>query len=333
MASGDVISGGLQGGMAGASTGASVGGPWGAVIGGVVGAIGGGILGGRKKKMKIPQFASSNVYGYDSFGNMVSRGSYRYNSQTGQYELVPGQLSPQEKAMRQNLGANIANLINTVGSTPDAFVRYAKELSDSYYNQSERALTKQYERAQAKLDETLARRGMSTSRAAADLTSELQGKRLDTLADIYDMSRRYGYDIESGLQGQARASLGALGGYQGALSAQDRSYLSQALSAQQIGQAYENMKVGMQNQQIAQENQNWQNVLDTMTSIGNIAGYAGGASSAAGSMGGGSSTPWMTYGTNAAMNQQLGINQGFDLSSMYGNQNTYGVDPTKFMNF
>ena len=332
MASGDVISGGLQGGIAGASTGGSMGGPLGAVIGGAVGAIAGGILGGRKKKLKIPQFASSNVYGYDSFGNLISRGSYKYNKNTGQYELVPGQLSQQEKAMRQNLGANIANLINTVGSTPDAFVRYAKELSDSYYNQSERALTKQYEQAQAKLDETLARRGMSTSRAAADLTSELQGKRLDTLADIYDMSRRYGYDIESGLQGQARASLGALGGYQGALSAQDQSYLSQALKAQQIGQSYENMKAGLQNKQIAQENQNWQNVLNTMTSIGNIAAYARGANPDGGANGG-SSTPWMTYGTNAALNQQLGINQGFDLSSMYGNQNTYGVDPTKFMNF
>lgn len=276
MASGSsVVSGGLQGGMSGAAIGAKTGGPWGAVIGGVVGTIGGAILGGLKKKPKIPKFASSNVYGYDSFGNMVSRGSFKYNKATKQYELVPGELSGEERLMRQNLGRNIASLINTVGSTPDAFVRYAKELSDSYYRQGERKITEQYGRAQQQLDESLARRGMSTSRAAADLTSELQGKRMDTLADIYDTAQRYGYDIQSGLQGQARANLAQLSGYQGGLAAQDQSYLSQALTAQQIGQAYENMKTGMKNQQIAAQNQEWQNVLDTATSLGQMGGYGG----------------------------------------------------------
>lgn len=268
MSSSDVISGGLQGGIAGASTGASVGGPWGAVIGGVVGTVGGAIFGGRKKKTVTPKFASSNVYGYDTYGNLISRGSFRYNKATGQYELAPGELSPREKAMRQNLAGNIEGLINTVGSTPDAFVRYAKELSNSYYNQAERQLTREYDKAQAQLDENLARRGMSTSRAAADLTSEMQRKRFDTLADVYDASQRYGFNAQNQLMGQAQSSLGVLSNYQNQLGARDISYLQQALTAQQIGQNYENMKAGIKNQQIAQENQNWQNVLDAMTSAG-----------------------------------------------------------------
>lgn len=282
MASSDVISGGLQGGISGAATGAQVGGPWGAVIGGVVGTVGGAIIGGRKKKYKTPKFASSNVYGYDTYGNLVSKGSFKYNKATGQYELSAGELSPREKAMRQNLAGNIEGLINTVGSTPDAFVRYAKELSDSYYKQGERRLTEQYEKAQARLDENLARRGLSTSRAAADLTSQLQGQRLDSLADIYDASTRYGFNAQNQLMNQARSSLGTLAGYQQQLGAKDIAYLQQALTAQQIGQQYENMKTGMKNQQIAQENQNWQNVLDALTSAG--------MSFAAGGKGGGSNT-------------------------------------------
>lgn len=318
MASGSsVVSGGLQGGMSGAAIGAKTGGPWGAVIGGVVGTIGGALVGGLKKKTKIPKFASSNVYGYDSFGNLTSRGSFKYNKATKQYELVPGQLSGEELAMRQNLGRNISSLINTVGTTPDAFVRYAKELSDSYYRQGEREISRQYERAQSKLDESLARRGMSTSRAAADLTGELQGRRMDTLADIYDTAQRYGYDIQGGLQSQARANFGALTGYQGGISAQDQSYLSQALTAQQIGQAYENMKTGMKNQQIAAQNQEWQNVLDTATSLGQMGGYGG----FEGFFGGGGNAG-STAGGSTAGNLQY--------SSL---SNNYGVDPSKFVNF
>lgn len=283
MANADVWQGGLQGGIAGASTGARAGsaaGPWGtaigAIAGGVIGTVGGAILGHRKKKPKIPNFASSNVFGYDTYGNLVSKGSFKYNKATGQYELSAGELSPREKAMRQNLAGNIESLINTVGSTPDAFVRYAKELSNSYYNQAERQLTREYDKAQAQLDESLARRGMSTSRAAADLTSEMQRKRFDTLADIYDASQRYGFNAQNELMGQARGSLSTLAGYQQQLGAKDLAYLQQAMQAQQIGQAYENMKAGMKNQQIAAENQGWQNVLDALTSAGMA--YAGSGS-------------------------------------------------------
>lgn len=353
MASGsDIVSGGLQGGMAGAATGAKVGGPWGAVIGGVVGTIGGGILGGMKKKTRIPKFASSAVYGYDSYGNLINRGSYKYNKATKTYELSAGELSGPEKAMRQNLGRNIASLINTVGTTPDAFVRYAKELSDSYYKQGERKLTEQYEKAQGRLDESLARRGLSTSRAAADMTSELQGQRFDTLADIYDAAQRYGYDVQSGMQNQARANLGTLAGYQSGLSAVDQSYLSQALTAQQIGQAYENMKAGLKNAEIARQNENWQNVLDSMTSLGGLGGFGG--------FGGGQqsaqptqSSQWMNY-ANQYANQNysspniagLGntnyLNQIYGWGSsaapggnlnLYSASNNYGIDPSQFVNF
>ena len=292
MASGsDIISGGLQGGAAGASAGSAAG-PWGAVIGGVVGSIGGAILGGRKKKKKTPSFANGAVYGYDTYGNLVNKGSFVYNPATNQYELRSGDLSPQEKAMRQNLAQNIGSLINTVGTTPDAFVRYAKDLSARYYEQGERKLTEQYEKAQARLDESLARRGLSTSRAATDLTAELQGKRYDTLADIYDASQRYGLTAQSQMQNQALSQFGALTGYQSGLRANDLSYLQAALNAQQRGQAYENAKVNAENQLIAEENQKWQNALDSMTSLGSMIGYAGAAKG-------------MGSGVQAGVNDQL----------------------------
>lgn len=284
MASSDTAQGGIQGGIAGAATGAKGGTSimpgWGtaigAIAGGLIGGVGGAILGHKKKKPKIPDFASSNVYGYDTYGNLVSKGSFKYNKATGQYELSAGELSPQEKAMRQNLAGNIENLINTVGSTPDAFVRYAKELSDSYYKQGERKLSENVAKEQARLDESLARRGLSTSRAAADVQGELERRRQSTLADIYDASQRYGFNAQNELMGQARGSLSTLAGYQQQLGAKDLAYLQQAMQAQQIGQAYENMKTGMKNQQIAAENQGWQNVLDTLTSAGMA--YAGGGS-------------------------------------------------------
>lgn len=281
MAGADVVQGGLQGGMSGAAAGSAAG-PWGAVIGGVAGTALGAFAGSKKKKLKTPKFASGAVYGYDTYGNLVNKGSYVYNASTGQYELRAGELSGPEKAMRQNLAQNIASLINTVGTTPDAFVRYAKELSDSYYKQGERKLAENVANEQARLDESLARRGLSTSRAAADVQSELERRRQNTLADIYDASQRYGMSTQMGLQDQARGAMGTLAGYQGQLMGQDQSYLQQALAAQAQGQAYENMKVGMQNQQIMQDNQGWQNVLDAMTSMGSMIGYAGATRGAAG---------------------------------------------------
>ena len=280
-------SGALSGVTSGAAMGAlagsvipGIGTVAGGIIGGALGAIGGGLLGGKKKKYKKPARASGSVYGYDSYGNLVQKGSFQYNSATGQYELKGGELSGQERAMRRDLSDNIANLINTVGSTPDAFVRYAKELSDSYFKQGERKLTEQYEKAQSRLDENLARRGLSTSRAAADITGELQGQRMDTLADIYDAATRYGYNAQLGLQQDARSALSTLGSYQGQLQSVDNAYLTQALNAQQAGQAVENARAHASNANIAMQNANINNMLGTLGQIGSVAGYALGSKAA-----------------------------------------------------
>lgn len=236
--------------------------------------IGSSLLSGfGKKKYKKPARASGAVYGYDAYGNLVNKGSFQYNRATGQYELKAGELSGPEKEMRANLAGNIANLINTVGTTPDAFVRYAKELSDTYYRQGERKLTEQYEKAQARLDENLARRGLSTSRAAADITGELQGQRMDTLADIYDASQRYGFNAQRNLQSQAISQLGALQGYQGQLANIDQNYLTQAFNAQQAGQAIENARAGVDNQNIAQHNALIDNIAGGINQLGSLAGY------------------------------------------------------------
>lgn len=348
MANADMAAGGLSGAASGAMLGAQVGSIFpgaGTIVGGVIGAIGGAIGGGilgKKKKYKEPARASGAVYGYDTYGNLVNKGTYAYNPSTGKYELRAGELSGAEKAMRQNLAGNIASLINTVGTTPDAFVRYAKELSDSYYKQGERKLTEQYEKAQTRLDESLARRGLGTSRAAADITGELQKKRFDTLADIYDASQRYGYNVQSGLQSQANQAMNTLAGYQGQLSNIDQSYLSKALQAQQLGQAYENAKAGVANQNIAMDNASSQNLLGGLSQLGSLAGYglANGTTlgSIFGQIGGGSNgaqalaslgnTNYLTGYSNplnmsytpsiSAANNVGGTSTGF-LSTVYGN--------------
>jgi len=272
-----------SGAMSGAASGAMIGstlGPVGTVVGGIVGAIGGGLLGSKKKKYKAPKFASSNVYGYDSYGNLVSRGSMKYNPSTGQYELSAGELSPQEKAMRQNLAGNIESLINTVGSSPDAFVRYAKELSNTYYKQGERKLSENVAKEQARLDESLARRGLSTSRAAADIQGELERRRQGTLADIYDASQMYGYNVQSGLMNQARSSLGTLAGYQQNLSNVDQAYLNQAINAQQIGQQYENAKARAGNLNVQLQNTGIDNLMGSISQLGSLAGYYTGSQNA-----------------------------------------------------
>jgi hypothetical protein len=324
MADTGAASGALQGGLSGAASGAMIGsaaGPVGTIVGGAVGlvagALGGGLL-GKKKKYKAPARASGAVYGYDTYGNLVNKGTYAYNPATGQYELRAGELSGPEKAMRQNLAGNIASLINTVGTTPDAFVRYAKELSDSYYKQGERHLAENVAVEQARLDESLARRGLSTSRAAADTQSELERRRQNTLADIYDQAQRYGYTVQSGLQNQANQAMNTLAGYQGQLMNQDQSYLSKALQAQQLGQAYENAKAGVDNQNIAMENEQNQQLLQSMNQLGSVAGnYLGSSGAGAAAMdklkgwfSGGTSVPqmgnWMQQGTQWAQQDGIG---------------------------
>lgn len=306
------LASGTQGALSGAAAGATIGSVV-PVIGTAIGAIGGAIIGGvagafGKKKMKAPKRASSTVYGYDTYGNLVNKGSYEYNKATGKYELKAGDLSGQEKAMRANLAQNIARLISTVGTTPDAFVRYAKELSESYSQAGERLLEEQYEKTQSRLEESLARRGLSTSRASADLASELQGEKMSALQDLYDASTRYGFDIQSALQGQARASLGTLGAYQGNLMSQDQSYLQQVLKAQQLGQEYENAKVGIKNQQIAQDNASIDSLFSTMNQIGSIGAYMKGS----GALGGAKPTEGIAPGYNDALTQNI---------QSYGQQN------------
>lgn len=281
-------SGAVSGAASGAASGAmlgsvvpGIGTAAGAVLGGVLGGIG-GLFG--SKKYKAPNRASSTVYGYDMYGNLMNKGSYKYNSATGQYELTAGELSGAEKTLRRDLAQNIAGLINTVGTTPDAFVRYAKELSRSYQAQGERALNEQYDRQQRRLDENLARRGLSTSRAGADISGELQRQEFNALQNLYDEAQRYGFNAEQALQNQARGALSTLGGYQSNIMNADQSYLGQALNTAQLGQQYENAKANVANQNIQMANTGWQNALNTFSDLGALAGYYMG--SQGGGMGG-----------------------------------------------
>lgn len=325
MANANIASGASSGAVSGMALGAQIGGPWGAAIGAVAGGVLGGVLGGKKKKYKEPARASGAVYGYDTYGNLVNKGTYEYNASTGKYELRAGELNSAEKAMRANLAGNIANLINTVGTSPEAFVRYAKELSDSYYKQGERHLAENTAIEQARLDESMARRGLSTSRAAADVQSELERRRQNTLADIYDQAQRYGYNVQSGLQSQANQAMDTLAGYQGQLMSQDQSYLQKALQAQQLGQAYENAKVGIQNQNIAMDNAAIGEMQGAFSQLGSMAAYNTGSQGKG--LFGQSLTPTAVQG-NYLPNQ---LSLGQNTTGMASSINNVGGSATGFL--
>lgn len=221
-----------------------------------------------------PERASSEVYGYDVNGNLMSKGTYQYNSGTGKYELKAGELTPADKKIRQLVSNNINRLVATAGSTPDAFVSYAKELATNYQKQGERYLDEQYTKQQQQLNENLAKRGLSSSRAATDLTAELQGKKFTSLQNLFDEASRYGYDVQSSMQQQALSSLGTLAGYQGQLSSADQGYLNQALQTAQLGQQYENQAAQIKNQNIAKDNAVWQSLGDDITTAATLAAGA-----------------------------------------------------------
>ena len=221
-----------------------------------------------------PERASSEVYGYDVNGNLMSKGTYQYNSGTGKYELKAGELTPADKKIRQLVSNNINRLVATAGSTPDAFVSYAKELATNYQKQGERYLDEQYNKQQQQLNENLAKRGLSSSRAATDLTAELQGKKFTSLQNLFDEASRYGYDVQSSMQQQALSSLGTLAGYQGQLSSADQGYLNQALQTAQLGQQYENQAAQIKNQNIAKDNAVWQSLGDDITTAATLAAGA-----------------------------------------------------------
>lgn len=196
---------------------------------------------------KTPQTASSEVFGYSADGQLVSKGGYKYNSATGKYELSAGTLTPAEKQQRSKIVASMTDLISRVGESPASFVNYANEVAKAYQDKGQKYLDEQYDNYQTKLNETLAKRGLSSSRASVDLGAALLKDKSRASAELFDQSQMTAQNIVSSLRGQDQSALSLLSGIQSNNTAADQNWLSLALQAQQQGQGIENNKAMVAN--------------------------------------------------------------------------------------
>lgn len=196
---------------------------------------------------KTPQTASSEVFGYSADGQLVSKGGYKYNPTTGKYELSAGTLTPAEKQQRSKIIAGMTDLISRVGESPASFTNYANEVAKAYQDKGQKYLDEQYDNYQTKLNENLAKRGLSSSRASVDLGAALLKDKSRASAELFDQSQMTAQNIVSSLRGQDQSALSLLSGIQSNNTAADQNWLSLALQAQQQGQGIENNKAMVAN--------------------------------------------------------------------------------------
>ena len=222
------------------------------------------------KKYKAPARASGEVFGYSADGQLVSKGGYKYNPATGVYELSAGTLTPAEKQERSKILAAMTDLISRVGETPASFTNYANEVAKAYQDKGQKYLDEQYDNYQTKLNESLAKRGLSSSRASIDLGSALLKDKSRASAELFDQSQMTAQNIMSSLRSQDQNALSLLSGIQSSNTAADQNWLSLALQAQQQGQAYENQKAGINNQNIAMKNSAIQSLGNNISSLGSV---------------------------------------------------------------
>lgn len=280
------------------------------------------------KKYKAPARASGEVFGYSADGQLVSKGGYKYNPSTGVYELSSGQLTAAEKQERSKILASMTDLISRVGESPASFVNYANEVAKAYQDKGQKYLDEQYDNYQTKLNETLARRGLSSSRASVDLGAALLKDKSRAETELYDQSQMTANNILSTLRSQDQNALSLLSNVQNSNTQADQNWLSLALQAQQQGQQYENQKAGVANQNTAMRNSAVQSLGNNISSLGGVllagAGLnsiksAGGATAAAGATGASSAVSLSPTYSGTSLS---GIS--YDLPNYSGTTSGYG---------
>lgn len=222
------------------------------------------------KKYKAPARASGEVFGYSADGQLVSKGGYKYNPSTGVYELSSGQLTAAEKQERSKILASMTDLISRVGESPASFVNYANEVAKAYQDKGQKYLDEQYDNYQSKLNENLAKRGLSSSRASVDLGAALLKDKSRASAELFDQSQMTAQNVLSTLRSQDQSALSLLSNVQNSNTQADQNWLSLALQAQQQGQQYENQKAGVANQNTAMRNSAVQSLGNNISSLGSV---------------------------------------------------------------
>ena len=279
------------------------------------------------KKYKAPARASGEVFGYSADGQLVSKGGYKYNPSTGVYELSSGQLTAAEKQERSKILASMTDLISRVGESPASFVNYANEVAKAYQDKGQKYLDEQYDNYQTKLNETLAERGLSSSRASVDLGAALLKDKSRAEAELYDQSQMTANNILSTLRSQDQSALSLLSNVQNSNTQADQNWLSLALQAQQQGQQYENQKAGVANQNTAMRNSAVQSLGNNISSLGSVLlGGAGTQSVKASSAMAGAATTGASSGVSLSPTYS-GTSWGgisYDLPNYSGTTSGYG---------
>jgi len=250
---------------------------------GAVATAGMGIFNSMRGGPSAPDFgpppAPANYYTYDEEGNLA--GSQEWDEGRHAYIYRPAPLTPEQKAekeRRQSLKTQmLANLDKTPADRVQAYTDYAKAISEGLHKD----VDYQFEKLNTAKNEELAARGLFGSRAYVDTQKELAKQK--TEADI-EIANRAELGKEN-LANQDRnfwlQTLGALDqntNSQALIAAQNVRNIQTGgqLATQDLLAGYNDYNAPRFQQwqtQIAQSNQNTQNLMNTATGLAFLYGF------------------------------------------------------------
>lgn len=126
----------------------------------------------------MPEQLGTEVY--DSSGKLA----YSITKEDGKMVYRPNVTSAADKAEETGLKALQSQTLQRISQTPEEYTKSAQEEADAYAASVMSGVNKQAELGQKGISESMAARGMSGSRAAADTAATLEGKRLETASQV-----------------------------------------------------------------------------------------------------------------------------------------------------
>jgi hypothetical protein len=203
--------------------------------------------------------------GYDAWGNPVNVASSSYDPKTKSFSSSEGALSPQEIAQRQKEGALRDQLLTSLSraSSEAEKDKVYQDYFDAYSQSLHRDVDYQQEQAYKKINEDMAARGMTGSRAYVDTLDSLAREKSLADTDIANKSQLGKMQLYSDDYNRWLATLGREYG-------QQNTYVQQTLA--KLGLASNNqgmanqMTLGTYNAQNA-ANQNYASLLNNQYAV------------------------------------------------------------------
>lgn len=125
-----------------------------------------------------PQQLGTEVF--DSNGRLA----YSIVKEGGKMVYRPGVATAADQAQEAGLKALQQQTLARLSKTPEEYTKSAQEAADAYSASVMSGVNRQAALGQKGISESMAARGMGGSRAAADTAATLEGKRLETAAQV-----------------------------------------------------------------------------------------------------------------------------------------------------